>query len=513
LREHIRQLGEHWREWFTKFYLDTAEKLPSFRGGFIRDLQQIRERERGESEKLHTRTRAPSGAGLSYTGFRLLELFPAEEYDRLLGGLRRLFPAKPYGRDQIDRFSTTAPDLFQGGWSNIGTLVRENKWLGMLDKKVVPQLPTGIDYVDVSVHKVLPSAVIVAFDAHLSESATAKLKELHARRYLPRTIFHRFAPWSKHSVISRSQSPVEWAMQDAILRWERGLHEEIEKIVTPYLRGFFNRSGKGRNRLPVLDCFSVTGMPQGVENIHTRMAPLSGWLQSASIQPVPSALHSYLRNDLMFVWEEHREERVAFGYRFVQLHGDPPAPDPSKLQGFADLRDELDAVLPYVCFLEAIRRVTDEVETLRLGVYKTLAGTSWFHRRFHADIRLNDRVQREAMFVSRLSLELKDAKPWLKGELETLRGMTQKLGRENEEFALTDALDKSVTFSLSRVRKHLALIAATFSDYIARRNITLTYRLQRQVWLLTILATLAAMVSMATNWNQLRQAATTILKR
>ena len=60
------------------------------------------------------------------------------------------------------------PDLFQGGWSNIGTLCREKPWLGILQARIVPELPEEVQRVDISVHKVLPSAVVVALDVHLS---------------------------------------------------------------------------------------------------------------------------------------------------------------------------------------------------------------------------------------------------------------------------------------------------------------------------------------------------------
>jgi hypothetical protein len=56
------------------------------------------------------------------------------------------------------------------------------------------------------------------------------------------------------------------------------------------------------------------------------------------------------------------------------------------------------------------------------------------------------------------------------------------------------------------------MVAKTFSDYIARRNTTLMYRLQWQVWLLSFIAALAAIGSIVTNWSQLRQAVATMLK-
>src|ERR1700722_10162344 len=176
LRDYMRRLSEKCRAALTKRYLDLAEKLPDFRGGFLKSLQSIRENQRHRADELYARTRAPSGVDIRFSAFRLMEMFSAEEYDRLISGLRRLFPTQRYGRDQIDKLGSTVPDLFKGGWSNIGTLYRNTPWLGMLQKRHVPNLPEEVDYVEVSVHKILPSAVVVAFDVRLTEEATQKLK-------------------------------------------------------------------------------------------------------------------------------------------------------------------------------------------------------------------------------------------------------------------------------------------------------------------------------------------------
>jgi hypothetical protein len=120
-------------------------------------------------------------------------------------------------------------------------------------------------------------------------------------------------------------------------------------------------------------------------------------------------------------------------------------------------------------------------------------------------MKLNDTVQREAMFVSRLSLELSDSTAWLKRESEALRGLTQKLGRDRKEYELIDALDGTLSFRLRRVRRHLRLISISFADYVSRRNVRLMYGLQQQVWFLTGVATVAALVGILTNWCQLRQ--------
>jgi len=153
-----------------------AEKLPAFRGGFVKTLQSIRDYQRKRSDELYAETRAPAGVDISYSGFRLMELFPAEEYDRLISGLRKLFPAQRYGRDEIDRLGTNVPNLFSGGWSSIGLLRREKSWLGTLQTRTIPDLPEEVSTIEVGTHKILPSAVVVAFDVRLTASATSGSK-------------------------------------------------------------------------------------------------------------------------------------------------------------------------------------------------------------------------------------------------------------------------------------------------------------------------------------------------
>ena len=441
-----------------------------------------------------------------------MKLFPAEEYDTLLGGLRRLFPASPFGPDQLDRLRSSAPSLFHGGWSLIGTLVREDKWLGVMNKKVAPELPEEVKYVDIIVHKLLPSAVALSIDVALADSATSKLNELQNRMYLPVTTLSRFTPWKGYRT-GMSHAPAEWSMEEKMLRWQRTLHADVWSCVRARLFGFFGDSATQDGSFPIIDCFAVVGVPDGDGEIHTRVGSLHKWLESTTVLPGPSGLDKYTRGELMFVREQLRDNRLSTSYRFVEFHTVQPEPDPTKQQGFAALRDELDAALPYICFIAALRQIAEQVETLRLRVYKRLSGARLFGRSFRFEMKLNDKVQREAMFVSRVSMELIDALPHLKRNSAVLRGLTEKLDRDHPERELLDDLDGTLSFRLRQVKRHLRLISKVFDAYISRRNVRLMYSLQRQVWVLTFIATLAAVASILTNWGQLRQIIAAVFRR
>ncbi|MGO9405638.1 MAG: hypothetical protein ACLPVW_19445 [Terriglobales bacterium] len=486
----------------TQRYLDFAEKLPTFRGGFLRTLQSIRERQIRRADELYARTRAPSGTDVSYSGFRLIELFPAEEYDKLISGLRKLFPTQRYGRDEIDRLGTTVPDLFEGRWSNIGTLCR-GRLIGPSQIRIVPDLPKEIVSVGVSAHKILPSAVVLAFEVRMTEAATKELMALHNRKYLPAIRFHRWAPWRKHSWGS-SESPAEWGMQDAILGWENGLHSGVERVVRPYLSGFFARSGRGASRLPAIDIFTVTGLPSG-DDTEKRLQGTSAWMDSLVLRSRASPLGDYAGKDLMFVWAKESDERPPVPYRFIEIYPQLPADENDRSHRDFLLQENLDAALPYICFLEALSRVRQQLETLRIRVYRALARGSSVWGRLRTEMKLNDRLQEEAMFVSRLALELEDAKPWLEHEAGVLRELTRlvSLG-DKKPYNLADALIRSLNFHLDRVRKHLDLVAKIFTDYVSRRNVAVMYGLQLLILVLTVIATVAAGLGVLANWCQIQ---------
>jgi len=207
----------------------------------------------------------------------------------------------------------------------------------------------------------------------------------------------------------------------------------------------------------------------------------------------------------MFAWSKDGDERPPVPYRFIEIYSQLPADENDKSHRYRRLRESLDAVLPYVCFLEAISRVRLQLETLRVRVYQVLTRNGFLWQGLRREIRLNDLVQKEAMFVSRLALELEDAQPWLEHETHLLRELMRPAVRDDDKpFSLADALTRSLSFHLDRVRKHLDLVAKTFTDYVSRRNVAVMYRLQRQVLLLTVAATLAAILGVLSNWSQVR---------
>lgn len=184
----------------SKKYLDWAEKLPTFRGGGINVLQVTREFDRKEANDHAKRIKPPSGASIEFPYFRLIEIFTIEEFDGLRDGLLRLFPqlSDPLsGRDFASSFGQRADAIKGGSWQHIGYVFRDAKkrFLGLDAYREMKDLPEVVEWIHVTLHRFLPSLIVVALDVNLSDEATNQLNSLQQAAYLPEVQFRSLLPW------------------------------------------------------------------------------------------------------------------------------------------------------------------------------------------------------------------------------------------------------------------------------------------------------------------------------
>ena len=78
-------------------------------------------------------------------------------------------------------------------WWWVGTLLRDNsRYILSQPVSVIPELPTSVDYINVALHHILPSVIVLTLDVHLNEHASDKVTafkqnptylKLHCSRY------------------------------------------------------------------------------------------------------------------------------------------------------------------------------------------------------------------------------------------------------------------------------------------------------------------------------------------
>jgi hypothetical protein len=230
---------------------------------------------------------------------------------------------------------------------------------------------------------------------------------------------------------------------------------------------------------------------------------VSPWLRSLAVSPRIWSFNSYVGENSIFTWRDDDNESLVIPYRLIETYSEFP-----KNQGEKSFerRGKLDALLPYLCLIEAIRNIQSQLEELRIHVYRALVQTGFIRRRLRKEMRLNDQVQKEAIFIDRLALELKETKPWFRQDAHILRDMLRPYAQSGQErINLTDMVEGILAFQFDRVSTHLAFVAKMFADYVARRNLAVMFRLQQQVFFITIIATIGTILGLIGNWDQLNQ--------
>lgn len=247
----------------SKKYLDWAEILPKFGGGFIHELQVIREHQRRASDKLYNVTKPPEGTELKYQSFRMIEIFHIEEFDKLHDGLLRLFPelqGDVLNQDFSTSFKGFSENITGGGWKSIGSISREKgNSLYFGPCRIIHKLPPEVDYIEVSMHKTLPSTIFITFDVHLTDLATQNLLRLQRSHYLSNVKFNSLIPWNMMKRYSMESE--QTIMTQQIKRWSTSLRIALEHCIEPYLKGYFMRQKTKQSRLPVIDVYGIKGMP------------------------------------------------------------------------------------------------------------------------------------------------------------------------------------------------------------------------------------------------------------
>jgi len=158
----------------------TGQKIkPISKIGLIHSLQRYRELGRKDAEATFLKTRPLEGSSLNFLSIRMIEVFQLEQQEKLYDGLEKLFPELDGNNHQQtfkEYFGDLSNSITSGGWKNIGTIFRENKIIGPTNTYRMPDLPSEVDYINISLHKTLPSILVITLDVYLKRQSYYKFK-------------------------------------------------------------------------------------------------------------------------------------------------------------------------------------------------------------------------------------------------------------------------------------------------------------------------------------------------
>jgi hypothetical protein len=236
------------RCFLSKQYLDFAESLPSFNGGSIAKLQEIRKSQRENSQHFFNEINSSQNREINLSRMHLIEVFNVEDFDELRIQIKNIFPNLNNNtiadNSLFNNFSNQDLSVF---WENeIGKIVpkhlrseqityHENKNTRYLD-----DLPEEVKYIEVRASQILPSLIIILFNIEFDIAATSKFSLLKTKKPLSVIEFSNIFPWMLRKS-PRCGNDLE-PFFEIYNKYFEDLQSKVENCLYPYFRGHFYKN-------------------------------------------------------------------------------------------------------------------------------------------------------------------------------------------------------------------------------------------------------------------------------
>ncbi|HKO42212.1 MAG TPA: hypothetical protein VJU84_02910 [Pyrinomonadaceae bacterium] len=489
-----------------KTYLKLVNRLPQFRGGFVRALQDIADHHKKQAHDTYKSSRPPKDVTLEFLYFRSTEVFNLEDFDQLQRGLFRLFPDLKnefFYRFAGKEFTKQTESMHGSGSGILGYVLRDKtmRWFGMDVKREIPTLPPEVDFVEVWYHKILPSVILITLDVHLTEEANRSLMSVQERHYEPAIRFTNIVPWLAPRR-SYSVSHSESEMRNAVLGWLEALRGRVEDCFRPFLAGYFTKQAVDEVvRLPTVEVYALKGAPEEIQ-------AFGEWARTSSRQWLDSLgfsffLDVYTDEDSVFTIPDRFVTKQSSAYRlvvlwdrYVQSVGTDMHGGNEKRAIKYNTRYALDAFSRLIALHELLNSIQRTVARLRRVAFRSMHRT----RGLGQFMRLSKVILRESILLDRIPMEFKQNKRLIEYAARAIDGFKEvrpDFGKVEEETFPANVI-AGLEERMQSLKEQVEHIKQTFSDFLVLKNMRSLYILQ---WIVLILSIIAIL----TNWPNIKQ--------
>jgi hypothetical protein len=427
-----------------------------------------------------------------------MEMFHVEEFEKLRQGIERLLSARegPFtNATSSDEYRKFINAVDMTGSMKLGVVVRGRKGRFFFGDPFgeLPRLPHEVKSINLELHKVLPSTLVVAMDVYLTDEATESLLKVQSNRYLSKLWFYKLFPRGQAGGgYSRTGSRIE--MRKEVLNWLNQFRSKVEEAIEPYLNGYFSQNSTERiAKLPAVEIFTLTGIPSNKEAFNNWRIESRQWYKSFGFRFRSDAY----RNDnlLLLMPQDDVETHRRAAYRLVILKEpdlssiEKEGPGVSKTEAIIEsIQETLDDLLPGIVLLQLIESIQSKVEELREKVFGTIKS----RYKLRAYSKLNKAILHISLLLDIFASEFEDWRRVMSMQSGNFIKIRSRPAENDESTFISEKLGH-LKDKIPQLRKEVSHIRTWFSEHLATRNLEAVY------WL-TFIATIAALVGLA-NWS------------
>lgn len=478
-------MKKHFKQVISNRILDFIEKLPRFRGGTIASLQAIRERQREWSTKKITKRQAPDDASIALRQLTLVVTFEFEDFKQIQIGIKQLFPKNEKIQKFVESLKKKENDFQSLSWHNIGLIVKE-KGSYIPDVEVIDDLPNNIEYVSLSYHRILPSVASIVFDFKVSEKISKHLNEIQNQEYLSPVVFKKLWPLTKIP-LSYSMGGGESEAYAAILSELTSTKDDLKK----WIRKNFKWRNPIINSASFVDVYEIKGNPTDTENLKKWMQDNHGWLADFGISDY--GFGTYLSDQI--IYSRGKSDDIFTGDADIVTKIQT-----SNESEFGDYFDfKVRSIAVSASLYSLIDKYRNSLEHLRAKGFKSLNNSNRGVLRKASSIQ---ELKKLVTLINRIEHEVVQSKHWIIHSISEVGLLKESF--QGNEINLGAIVADNIEYQIKQIKESAVIIDTGLTNYLSVQSIYVMYKLQKWMFILSIVVTVATIVGVISGWNNLK---------
>lgn len=483
------------KEKISKFYLELAGKLPRFQGGWIARLQNIRDMQIKDANACLDNTKKPEGNDLAFHGLNLYEVYFLEDFNRLrgefskiyAGSSKRSFDTERYVGQYNDFIDRALKGFFHGGWSDLGIIISEKKSNRYYGGVRLEDFPEEIELVHIELLQALPSIITVKFNIKFKNEIIKKLDSLINNRCYGKTIFSSIFPWH----YGYKQNSADNEKGEIICDYFINLQTIAENFIKKHFKGYFlsNSQKIAKSVCPAIGIFSITDLPAVEEEIDKKMEK-EQWFWNTLGFAWYNKFNIFQTGEMFFFAYSHRLDKSGYPFRIlikkknlrINIYGD--------IENAIDyeVSDFLRGYTHPIVLLELFKRILCQVNIFRINIGKGIFSKFIFSPRLSKLLQLDQIITQERFVFNRLLSDFNYIKSLNHFTYDIVIATSLK---DNKlpiflPKKLLEALLKEIEIYTSLIKDQYDTLNIGFKDYLAVKNLQVSYKLQNKILLLTV---------------------------
>ncbi|MBG0575985.1 hypothetical protein [Enterobacter ludwigii] len=460
--------------------LNLVEGLPRFRKGIISDLQGIRERQHQLAEKSKIKRKSPEDARMSLETLTLTITFEHEDYNNVIKGLNRYFPKNERIQGFVGSLKDSSDSLHASSWSNLGFIFKENGSY-VSDVTVDSSLPSNISSISLSFHRILPSVSCIIFTCHLDDDISNELNKLQDNSYLGQVEFKKLWPLQKLSYRYSMKLPHHSSRKVIECR-----KDVIRKETESWIKKNFKWNVKDKYIVSYIDTYRISGCPTDAQERKDWLNKHNVWLSDFDITPIS---HDTCNGLNFMISKPNRDSSMPLDImtRFEESE---------KSKNIDEFEFKIGAMAISSAIYNLLNKYEDKITTLRSSGFKNLYKRTKMTRRTQKNMQ---EIKRTLVIISRLDQELQECQGYIALSLSEIGHLTYS--HDNGPYNFAESTISRSDYILKQIKNAAHTIDTGLTNYLSTQNIYVMYKLQKWMFFLTIVVTIATLLGVLSGWE------------